>query len=215
MKHRIEYVGCLLAIVGATACGGGGGKKGEVNEQAARSAAQQTIAAATTAVDSDDGQAAAFQFLGAAQAGQNVVTPAGGTAQGTCECDQAAQSCNFTDCAQGPNSLSGTISWGGGNVKCDLTFTVTSPIAPLSLTTMCDLTVTDTSMSGTLSSTGMLTVPDGAGAQGVGDVSWSIDTVYNDVTISGGQATGGSVSVDAEYEAGGEKFSGSGTVNFP
>ncbi len=215
MKHGIEYAGCLAALVFATACGGGGGgKKADVNQQAAKTAAQQTISAATTAVEQNNGEAAAFQFLGAAQAGQGIITPPqGGTAQGTCSCDETAMSCNFTDCAQGANSLSGTISWGGGNVVCDLTFVVTSPVAPLNMSTTCDLNVTDTSMSGSLSSSGSLMLPEGAGASG--NVSWSVDAVYNDVTISGGSPTGGSVTVDAEYEAAGEKFSGNGTVNFP
>lgn len=121
--------------------------EGTPNKSGASSATTSTITAVQTAIKpstggtpGDSGQASANQLASAAQATQNLVTPAaGGTAAkslpgldladllhplaptgqtgqtGTCTC--TADSCTFVACSNGSLTIDGTYSYGGGKIK--------------------------------------------------------------------------------------------------
>lgn len=231
-----RYGFALLALsMASTACGGGDdgpkGQQGQVNEATAKAATETTIQAVTTVTTTDDGQGAAGMLMNAAQQAQGIVTPTapgvgGGTTAGTCDCDESGKTCTFQDCSDGGGqaSMTGTISWDGDRVKCDLTFNVNSDGVggidlDLALTTQCDLTTTATSIDGTLNSTGKATgisIPGtGAGAGIDTGYNWSVNSKFNGVTYASGSATGGSVEVSATYNIIGQAYVGNATVEFP
>ncbi|MCA9583612.1 MAG: hypothetical protein KC416_17555, partial [Myxococcales bacterium] len=158
-------LGALLAL-GVGACGGDDEEDkammGTVNEASAKSTAMQSISATTTLTSSMDpnaGQAAANQYMAVAMGAQGIVTPAvpqAGTGAGTCTCE--GTSCTFQDCGDdnGQVTMSGTISWTGGNVVMDIDYNVTQGVTTYELSVEGDITVTETSITGYLKSNGSL-----------------------------------------------------------
>ena len=143
------FVGTALLVTGV-GCGSSDDDKpaaaaGTPNKQSASSATTVTITAAQSALKpppsgggaNDNGYSSATTLSSAAQACQNLVTPAAGgqTAQGltadlatllkplenpsgtTGKCDCTADSCTFVACKSAALTIDGTYSFGGGKLK--------------------------------------------------------------------------------------------------
>lgn len=230
MNFRSWSVMTVVGLAVLAGCGGDeeekpAGNLGTPNKQAATSAAQTTITSVQTAIkpnaSGNPGQSSANQLAGAAQAAQNVVTPAAGTAaqalfplevqtglrplaepmpgsSGKCEC--TATSCTFAACTMGSVTIDGTYAWGGGKVQCTgLKYTIKSAAggfgAEVKIDLSCDLTVTATQIDGSFRSKGS-TTSNVAGNAYQSDWDTSID--FKGVTFpsGGGAPTGGSQHVE-------------------
>ena len=225
----------LLLVAG---CGSSDDSKpaaaeGTPNKSGASSATTTTITAVQTAIKpsaggapGDAGQASANQLASAAQATQNLVTPAAGGAgakslpglelladflhplaptgqTGTCTC--TADSCTFAACSNGGVTIDGTYSFGGGKIKATgLKYTINvggeaaagGVTADVVITIDADITATATSIDGSFHSAGSTT--SSAGGQSYSS-TWDSTLAFNKVTFpsGGGAATGGSEHVSA------------------
>jgi hypothetical protein len=223
----------LLLVAG---CGSSDDSKpaaaeGTPNKSGAASATTSTITAVQTAIKpsaggapGDSGQASANQLASAAQATQNLVTPAAGTAAksvpgleliadllhplaptgqtGTCTC--TADSCTFVACSNGSLIIDGTYSYGGGKIKATgLKYTIDLAGAAAGgatvkavITIDADITATATSINGSFHSAG--STDTSAGGQTYSS-TWDSTLEFKAVTFpsGGGAATGGSEHVAA------------------
>ena len=206
--------------------------EGTPNKSGASSATTSTITAVQTAIKpaaggaaGDSGQASANQLASAAQATQNLVTPAAGTAAkslpgleliadllhplaptgqtGTCTC--TADSCTFSACSNGSLTIDGTYSYGGGKIKATgLKYTInvggaaaaSGVTADVVITIDADITATATSINGSFHSAGSTNTS--AGGQSYSS-TWDSTLEFKNVTFpsGGGAATGGSEHVAA------------------
>lgn len=229
----------LLGLVGLALVAGCGSSdddkpaaaEGTPNKQGASAATTSTITAVQTAIKpsaggapGDSGQSSATQLASAAQATQNLVTPAAGTAArslpgleladllrplaptagqtGTCTC--TADSCTFVACSNGSLIIDGTYSYGAGKIKATgLKYTINVggaaaaagiATADVVITIDADITTTATSIDGTFHSAGSTNTS--AGGQTYSS-SWDSTLQYKAVAFpsGGGAPTGGSVSV--------------------
>ena len=240
----------LVVLVG---CGSSGddskpaAAQGTPNKQGASSATQTTISAVQTAIKpaaggANAGQSSANQLSSAAQATQNLITPAAATAKslpgleladllrplgnptgttGTCTC--TADSCTFAACSAGGVTIDGTYAFGGGHIKTtDLKYTLNvatgAVAADVVINVEADITATATSINGTFHSKGTTTAS--AGGQNYSS-DWDSTLEFKSVTFSsgGGAPTGGSehVSSTTNVTSGGasQAYTGDFDVTFP
>lgn len=152
----------------------------------------------------------------------------GQVAQAITSCNDACKGtvCEFKGCGSedgGSIVISGTLSWTDGNVKCiGLTYDIDQSAAGGTKTKIgleCDVTATPTSLKGKIKATGSASIgaalADAGVSGGFGDVSWSSETTFVDVTYASGKPTGGKVQVTATTTAAGQSYSGSAEVTFP
>lgn len=208
---------------------------GQVNEQSAKAAARGTVQASLTAVSDNNGESAAFQLQSVASQTQGIISPAApsgaamrilgavGPSLGTldsegCECSET--SCTFQECGSegSASSMSGTMSWDGGHLKCNLTFKTagTAMASDVELTTTCDLKVTETSIDGTLGTSGKVSSITGAEGTGLGAYEWATTVHFDEVAYdSAKQPISGSVHVEGTYSIMGQTYSGTADFTFP
>lgn len=122
--------------------------------------------------------------------GKQRITPA----STTCTCDAAAKSCTFSACTIGAATVTGSLSWSGGQILCSgLKFEVPATSAALGAATIavdCAVTYGATQLAGNLSTTGTAVVDTVTYA-------WSAKLDATDVTFTTSAFTGGSIAVDA------------------
>ncbi|HRG95757.1 MAG TPA: hypothetical protein PLR99_05855 [Polyangiaceae bacterium] len=220
------------------------GSPGTVNTAAAKSSSTTLVGGVSKAVDGNDGNASLALLIQGAQQSQSVVTPSAGGASATpssvtlrdvigqvsqaiTSCDGACTgtSCDFKGCGtetpQSSVTISGVLSWTGGNLKCTgLTYdisTATTGGTKTKITLDCDVTASASSLKGFVKSTGSTTLNLGdAGAPGgVGSVAWTSDTTFNDVKYTAGKPTSGSVKVSATTTVAGQTYTGSADITYP
>jgi len=231
----------------STADAGPPAQNGTVNTQAAKGSTTSYVGGVSVAVNQNQGMGSLQQLVAGAQGAQGIVTPSVGAAstktrtitladmvgqvsQAITSCNDACKGtvCEFKGCGSdeaGTLTITGTLSWTGGNLKCvGLTYDIDQSSVGGTKTTIsleCDVTATATSLKGTIKSKGSTSaaaflkdagVPGGSG---VGDVSWSSDTTFVDVTYANGKPTGGKVQVTATTSTAGQSYSGSAEVTFP
>ena len=236
--RRLGMVG--LVALGLVACGSddtqtksnnSGAAQGTFNATTAKAAGTQ-ISTAVSQILAGKGTEGAMALAGVGQAAMGLVTPGGGAAtqgfqgigeasqadtSGTCDCVPDGKSCTFKGCtsASGASSwtMDGTISWDGGKVVCDLTFTGKSTGYDLDFHEVCDLAVTATSLDGSFKTNGSATVA--AQGQNVA-TTWDVSETFAGVKFpeGGGCPSAGTIEATATFSAGGQSFSGSGSVTF-
>lgn len=215
MNRRIGLAVVLLSSM-ALACGddsesegdgGGAQSNGQVNEAAAQGNATQTITGSKTAI-SGDGLAAAYQLASLGTSALSLVQPAGqagpqseGQAKqavqvGTCDCTDTQ--CTFVGCSDdaypNPFTIDGTLSWGGGHVVADLTYTGSAAAATYDFHLTMDVTVTDTTIDGTVGTDGSVQ------SSGYG-TTWESSLDMNGITFNAsGCPTAGTLDVDASVD---------------
>lgn len=151
----------------------------------------------------------------------------GQVSQAITSCNDACKGtvCEFKGCGTdeaGTVVINGTLSWTAGNVKCvGLTYDIDQSSvggAKTKITLDCDVTATATSLKGKIKSTGTTSAAallKDAGVGSIGDISWSSDTTFVDVTYASGKPTGGKVQVTASTTTAGQTYTGSAEVSFP
>lgn len=153
----------------------------------------------------------------------------GTVSQALSSCDTACSgtSCTFNACSTdgaGSVVVNGTLSWTGGNLKCvNLTYDIDQSKqggATTKITLDCDVTVTASTLKGYVKSTGSVSLGNlladaGPAAAGIGNVSWTSNTQFNDVKYTAGKPTSGSVTVDATTTAGGQTYTGTANITYP
>jgi hypothetical protein len=239
MKRALTRSLASLSLFAALALGCGSddnkssGQQGQVNQQQAKNSSTTMTKGIATAVDKNDGPGAINQLMQGAQQAQSIVTPAAGATKpqaaivtglrttGTCDC--VGTKCTYTDCTQGGATgvvVNGTLSWDGGNLKCvNLKYQITQSTNETTITLDCDVKVASSSITGYVKSTGSTSLGGLLADAGVnvdlGNVSWSSNTEFRNVTYANGAPTGGSVHVDATTTAAGQTYSGSADISFP
>lgn len=238
-------VSCLVACSSdssAPADAGPTGSPGTVNTQAAKSSSTTLVGGVSKAVDGNDGNASLALLIQGAQQSQSVVTPSAGGAspssvtlrdivgqvsQAITSCDGACTgtTCDFKGCGtetpQSSVTISGVLSWTGGNLKCvGLTYDISGASAGGSKTKItldCDVQASASSLKGFVKSTGStsLNLGDAGAPAGVGSVSWTSETTFNDVKYTAGKPTSGSVKVAASTTVAGQTYTGSADITFP
>ena len=202
--------------------------KGTVSRVVAQTTTTSVISAVNLAVSANDGPGAAFALASSGAAAFSIITPASagaapqsalGSAKqalttGTCEC--TGTSCTFVECgtddAGAVWTIDGSMSWGDGDIQCDLTIAGDFQGFKYAMHEVCDLMVTSTSIDGTMATDGSYEVP--ANGSNV-SASWNSSITFNDVQYSaGGCPASGSVNVSASVTAYGSSYAGSGEVTF-
>lgn len=210
---------------------------GQVNTQTAKSAAEGTVQAALTAVNDQNGRVAASQLQAVSSQTQGIITPAapstgttaarilgalgpdlGTLADEGCNCTET--SCTFQDCGSETSKISGTLSWEGGHLECDLQFkTIGAGLTgEVDITTSCDLKVTESSLDGTLGTKGTVSnIPTADNSTGaIGSYEWNVSTRFDKVAYDAQRKPiSGSVHVEGTYTIFGQVYSGSADVTFP
>ncbi len=139
-----------------------------------------------------------------------------GTPETTCTCDTAARSCVFDGCTIGKATVSGSLSWSDGQIRCQgLTFSLgatSSDVGAASLTVDCAITYATGELSGELRATGSATV------EGV-DYTWDATLDATDVTFTPSAFLGGALSVSATVSSSSEEeaktYSASAAITLP
>lgn len=217
------------------------GTPGTVNTQAAKSSTTSLVGGVSKAVDGNDGNTSLAMLIQGAQQSQSVVTPAagGGTqpsslglrdlvgtvSQAITSCEGACTgtTCDFKGCGtdSGGSSVitSGVLSWTGGNLKCTgLTYDIkTAGGTSTKITLDCDVQASASSIKGFVKSTGStsLNLGDAGAPAGVGEVSWTSNTTFNDVKYTAGKPMSGSVKVSASTSVAGQTYTGEAEITFP
>ncbi|MBK6464472.1 MAG: hypothetical protein IPF92_26230 [Myxococcales bacterium] len=238
---------CWLACSSDTttaADAGPPGTPGTVNPQAAKSSSTTLVGGVSKAVDGNDGNASLALLIQGAQQSQSVVTPSAGggaakpsnvalrdfvgqVSQAITSCEGACTgtTCDFKGCGtetpQSSVTISGVLSWTGGNLKCvGLTYDISAATtggSKTKITLDCDVQASASSLKGFVKSTGStsLNLGDSGAPAGVGTVAWTYDTTFNDVKYTAGKPTSGSVKVAATTSVAGQTYTGSAEITFP
>lgn len=208
----------------------------DLDEDVAKSQAS-ALSTAVTSAEANDGAgiAEALASLGNTAA---ALVPAGknasrsqvrGSGSKTCTCASGASSCTFSSCAIGAATVSGSLSWESGALRCDgLTFDVgalgnvsaraagTSASATIGATHIavdCAITYSSGNVAGTIHTTGSTTV-DGV------DYTWDATITANAVTFTSSAFTGGSIDVAANVTSaseskGTQEYAANAVVSLP
>jgi hypothetical protein len=217
---------------GSTGGAGGGGTggsapQGTLNESGARQSSTTAIGGANTAV-SGDGTKAALELFPLGTSALGLVQPAGAGPQnvelgetgsvkqavqtGVCEC--MGETCHFEACGDtdwgSDLTITGDISWTGGNVVADLNYMGTSSdgVSTYEFGVTMDVQVGSGTIDGTVGTTGSITT------QGFGN-TWDATIVFNQVGFNdSGCALSGSIDVTATSKISIQESTASSTITF-
>ncbi len=216
--------------------------EGKTNEQSVKSN-QQTQAAGILGATGGNPEDGVDQLVSAGSSSQGNIAPAsvaihsellpstveiatGPTGDPGCAC--AAGSCTFTNCQRGGATLDGTLTAKGGVFKCDFTWKNDNSqggasagyASKVSLHIKADMTTTPTTIKGSYHTDGAIetsgpslpsSIP-GVGA-GFGNITWVNDATW-DVTVGANKISGGSITHNGTYTAGGKTYTGNGNTTF-
>ncbi len=157
------------------------------------------LSTAVTSAESDDGLAIAEALAEIGDDAVALVPEAKGGAKKrwrrastSCGCKGSAQSCTFDHCTIGNATVSGTLSWKAGEIRCTgLTFDIAEPtLGSAHVAVDCSLSHAPGKLGGKLHTTGNAVV------EGV-TYTWDATIAANAVTFTSRSFTGGSVDVSA------------------
>ena len=159
------------------------------------------LSTAVASANADDGVSIAEALASVGDVAAALLPPTKNGAQRrvkqvstTCACDAATKTCTFDACTLGSATVSGVLSWGGGQITCTgLKFEVAAASATVgaaSVSVECAVTYGTAQLAGNLRTTGSAVV------EGV-TYAWDATLEASAVTFTTSAFTGGSLTASA------------------